>query len=75
MTLGRKGLTSGVIKRLTVCGVCFTMCAVCCFTWETCCFVFLCCVEKYKATCPGLSPVSFADDHQVPAGNRWPGPG
>ncbi|CAI9624937.1 unnamed protein product [Staurois parvus] len=30
MTLGRKGLTSGEIKGLTVCFVCFTMCAVCC---------------------------------------------
>ncbi|CAI9600063.1 unnamed protein product [Staurois parvus] len=29
MTLGRKGLTSGAIKGLTVCCVCFTVCAVC----------------------------------------------
>ncbi|CAI9590924.1 unnamed protein product [Staurois parvus] len=27
MTLGRKGLTSGAIKGLTVC--CFTVCCVC----------------------------------------------
>ncbi|CAI9552919.1 unnamed protein product, partial [Staurois parvus] len=33
MTLGRKELTSGAIKGLTVCCVCFTR--------ETCCFVFL----------------------------------
>ncbi|CAI9611720.1 unnamed protein product, partial [Staurois parvus] len=29
MALGRKGLTSGVIKGLTVCCVVFTLCAVC----------------------------------------------
>ncbi|CAI9588633.1 unnamed protein product [Staurois parvus] len=45
MTLGRKGLTSGAIKGLTVCCLCFTLCAVLCFTRETCCFVFLCCAE------------------------------
>ncbi|CAI9548740.1 unnamed protein product, partial [Staurois parvus] len=32
MTLDRKGLTSGAIKRLTVCCVCFTLCAVLFFT-------------------------------------------
>ncbi|CAI9565780.1 unnamed protein product, partial [Staurois parvus] len=29
MALGRKGLTSGVIKGLTVCCVCFNACVVC----------------------------------------------
>ncbi|CAI9590915.1 unnamed protein product, partial [Staurois parvus] len=64
MTPGRKGLTSGVIKGLTLCCVCFTL-------YATCCFVFLCCAERYKAECPcwqerdlcclhtGLFPVSF----------------
>ncbi|CAI9591368.1 unnamed protein product, partial [Staurois parvus] len=28
MTLGRKGLTSGAIKELTVCCVCFMLCAI-----------------------------------------------
>ncbi|CAI9576774.1 unnamed protein product [Staurois parvus] len=67
MALGRKGLTSGVNKGLTVCWL--TVCCVC-FTWETCCCIFLCCAEKYTAACScwqerdlcclhtGLSPVS-----------------
>ncbi|CAI9553340.1 unnamed protein product, partial [Staurois parvus] len=54
--LGRKGLTFGAIKGLTVC----------CFNRETCC------TEKYTAACPGrqerdlcclhtdLPPVSFS---------------
>ncbi|CAI9569338.1 unnamed protein product, partial [Staurois parvus] len=69
MTLGRKGLTSGVIKGLTVC----------CFTVESCCFVLLCCAEKYTAACPcwqerdlclhtGLSPVSFT--RRLPGAGR-----
>ncbi|CAI9585709.1 unnamed protein product [Staurois parvus] len=63
MTLGRKGLTSGVINGLTVCCVCFTR--------ETCCFVSFCCAERNKTACPyrqerdlcclhtDLSPLSF----------------
>ncbi|CAI9565379.1 unnamed protein product, partial [Staurois parvus] len=42
MTLGRKGLISGVIKGLTVCFF---------YNMETCCCVFLCCAEKYTAVC------------------------
>ncbi|CAI9532745.1 unnamed protein product [Staurois parvus] len=73
MTLGRKGLTFWAIKGLTICSVCFTMCAVCCFTKETCCFVSLCCTEKYKAACLGLSPVSLTQrsssaSQEMPAG-------
>ncbi|CAI9540781.1 unnamed protein product [Staurois parvus] len=34
MALGRKGLTSGAIKGLTVCMERFTMCAVCVFYWR-----------------------------------------
>ncbi|CAI9559421.1 unnamed protein product, partial [Staurois parvus] len=37
MTLGRKGLTSGAMKGLTVCCVCVLL--------KTCCCVFLCCVH------------------------------
>ncbi|CAI9573017.1 unnamed protein product, partial [Staurois parvus] len=59
MTLGRKGLTSGVIKGLTVCCAVLHYVLCVCFTRETCCFVFLCCAEKYKATRLGVSPVSF----------------
>ncbi|CAI9580072.1 unnamed protein product [Staurois parvus] len=50
MALGRKGLTSGAIKGLTVC--CFTMCCVCAyFTVSAHCFVLLCYAEQYKAMC------------------------
>ncbi|CAI9550129.1 unnamed protein product, partial [Staurois parvus] len=48
MTLGRRGLTSGVIKGLTVC--CFT-CLVCVLISPAHCFVWLCIAEPYKAVC------------------------
>ncbi|CAI9543898.1 unnamed protein product, partial [Staurois parvus] len=50
MTLGRKGLTSGVIKGLTMyCVEYYVLCAF--LLSRTCCFVFLCTAEKYKAAC------------------------
>ncbi|CAI9549766.1 unnamed protein product [Staurois parvus] len=44
MALGRKELTSGAIKGLTVCV--FLQCAV-----SAHCFVLLCYAEQYKAVC------------------------
>ncbi|CAI9579940.1 unnamed protein product, partial [Staurois parvus] len=59
MTLGRKGLTSGVIKGSTVCWL--TVCCVC-IILETCCFVFLCCVREIQSSVSllaGERPVLF----------------
>ncbi|CAI9567885.1 unnamed protein product [Staurois parvus] len=44
MTLGRKGITSGVINGLTLC--CVWVNSVLCFTREACS------AERYKTACP-----------------------
>ncbi|CAI9539738.1 unnamed protein product, partial [Staurois parvus] len=69
MTLGKKGLTSGAIKGLTVCCTCSTLCAVLLGRHAA---LYLSAVQRYKAAFPGLSPVSFINDHRVVAGNRQP---
>ncbi|CAI9532066.1 unnamed protein product, partial [Staurois parvus] len=71
MTLGRKGLTSGVIKGLTVC--CFTACAVCVLLGKHDAVYFFA-VQRNTQQYRGLSPVSVTHDRRVPAGNLSPGP-
>ncbi|CAI9597968.1 unnamed protein product, partial [Staurois parvus] len=79
MTLGRKGLTSGAIKGLTVCCVCFTVCCV-----LLCMHAALYCSAMQSNTkqCVGADrgeicivfiqtspPSVFLGDRQVPVGN------
>ncbi|CAI9542681.1 unnamed protein product [Staurois parvus] len=52
MALGRKGLTSGVIKGLTVCCVCFTVGLCQCVSLQAHCFGRLWCAQPSKAVWP-----------------------
>ncbi|CAI9577167.1 unnamed protein product [Staurois parvus] len=51
MALGRKGLTSGVIKGLIVYCVLFNVCCVCALLCKHAA-LYCSAVQKYKAACP-----------------------
>ncbi|CAI9585901.1 unnamed protein product [Staurois parvus] len=84
MALGRKGLTSGAIKGLTVCWVCFTM-GLCLVLLGGCLLVLHCnhtaldgcAVHKHpeQQTKQSSFPSEMLGNHQAPAGNHCPGPG